>query len=65
MAEELTLEKLKSIAESRGLTLPPEELQKLLPGVRRARKQAAELRDLVTSTNEPAGVFDAHRSAGK
>ena len=65
MAEELTLEMLKSIAERRGLTLPPEELQKLLPGVRRARKQAAELRDLVTLANEPAGAFDARRRDGK
>jgi len=65
MAEELTLEMLQSIAESRGLTLPPDELQKLLPGVRRARKQATELRDLVTSANEPAGVFDVHRRDGK
>ena len=65
MDEELILETLKSIAESRGLTLPPEELQKLLPGVRRARKQAAELRDLVTLANEPAGVFDARSRDGK
>ena len=65
MAEELTVEMLKSIAESRGLTLPSDELQKLLPGVRRARKQAAELRELVTLVNEPAGVFDAQKSSGK
>lgn len=65
MAEELTLEMLQSIAESHGLTLPLDELQKLLPGVRRARKQAAELRDLVTSANEPAGVFDVHNRDGK
>ena len=65
MAEELTLEMLRSIAESRGLTLPSDELQKLLPGVRRARKQAAELRELVMLVNEPAGVFHAYQSAGK
>jgi len=47
------------------LTLPLDELQKLLPGVRRARKQAAELRDLVTSANEPAGVFDVRKRDGK
>ena len=65
MAEELTLEKLKSMAQRRGLTLPQEELQKLLPGVTRARKQAAELRDLLARTDEPAGVFKAGRDDGK
>jgi hypothetical protein len=59
MAEDLALEKLESMAQRRGLTLPQEELQKLLPGVIRARKQAAELRDLVTRGDEPAGVFKA------
>jgi len=59
MAEDLTLEKLESMAQRRGLTLPQEELQKLLPGVIRARKQAAELRELVTRGDEPAGAFKA------
>ena len=59
MAEALTVENLKTIAEQRGLKLADEELQKLLPGVMRARQQAAELRELLTLPDEPAGVFDA------
>ena len=56
---ELTLEQLRAMAQRRGLVLPEEELQKLLPGVIRARKQAAELRELLTLPDEPAGVFNA------
>ena len=59
MAEALTVENLKILAEQRGLKLPDEELQKLLPGVIRARKQAAELRELLSLPDEPAGTFDA------
>jgi hypothetical protein len=65
MAEELTLDKLKSLAERRGLRLPEEELQKLLPGVIRARKQAAELREIVVREAEPAGAFNASRANQK
>ena len=59
MAEALTVENLKTIAEQRGLKLADEELQKLLPGVIRARQQAAELRELLTLPDEPAGVCNA------
>ena len=65
MTQELTLEQLESMAHRRGLTLPQEELQKLLPGVARARKQAAELRDMLARTDEPAGVFKAARDERK
>lgn len=61
MAEELTLENLKAMAEHRGLRLPEDELQRLLPGVIRARRQAAELREIVARENEPAAAFDAMR----
>ena len=61
MAEALTVENLKTIAEQRGLKLADEELQKLLPGVIRARQQAAELRELLTLPDEPAGVFNASK----
>ena len=54
MAEALTVENLKTIAAQRGLKLTDEELQKLLPGVIRARQQAAELRELLTLPDEPA-----------
>jgi hypothetical protein len=56
---ELTLEQLQAAAQRRGLTLPQEELQKLLPGVNRARRQAAELRALLTLSDEPAATFNA------
>lgn len=56
---ELTLEQLQAAAQRRGLTLPQEELLKLLPGVIRARRQAAELRALVTLLDEPAATFNA------
>jgi len=56
---ELTLEQLQAAAQRRGLTLPQEELLKLLPGVIRARSQAAELRALVTLSDEPAATFNA------
>jgi hypothetical protein len=59
MAEELTLENLKTMAERRGLRLAEDELLRLLPGVIRARKQAAELREIVVREDEPAGAFDA------
>lgn len=59
MTEDATLEQLKSMAQRRGLTIPQDELQKLLPGVIRARKQAVELRALLTASDEPAGVFNA------
>jgi hypothetical protein len=49
MAEELTLEHLKTMAERRGLRLPEDDLQRLLPGVVRARRQAAELREIVAA----------------
>jgi hypothetical protein len=65
MAEALTVENLKTIAEQRGLKLADAELQKLLPGVIRARKQAAELRELLTLADEPAGVFNAGKKTLK
>jgi len=61
MAEELTLEDLKAMAERRGLRLAEDELQRLLPGVIRARRQAAELREMVAREDEPAAAFDAIR----
>jgi hypothetical protein len=64
MIEELTLEMIKTMAERRGLTLPQEELQRLLPGVTRARRQAAELRDLLTPSDEPAAGFIARKNDG-
>jgi len=37
--------------------LPQYELQRLLPGVNRTRKQVEELRALLDTTDEPAAKF--------
>jgi hypothetical protein len=37
--------------------LSDEELEQLVPGVNRSRKQLSELRELVTDNLEPAGTF--------
>jgi hypothetical protein len=62
MATEITLDELRARAERAGVELSEEELEALLPGVNRSYKQARELRDLVSSANEPALTFAATRS---
>jgi hypothetical protein len=59
MVDTLTLENLRAMAERAGLRLGDDELQRLLPGVNRARQQLAELRQLIDRTDEPAGAFKA------
>ena len=59
MEQELTLDDLRTIARQAGLKLTDEELQGLLPGVHRSKKQVAELRELISLENEPAGIFAA------
>jgi hypothetical protein len=65
MNQEITLDGLRKMAERAGLKLSEEELQRLLPGVNRSKKQAAELRELVAAGNEPASRFEPARSARK
>jgi hypothetical protein len=62
---EITLEELRAMAARAGLALADNELQRLLPGVNRARKQAAELRALITLETEPAEIFRALSMAPK
>ena len=62
MSDEITLDELHAIAERRGLKLAQDELQKLLPSVNRSRKQAAEVRELLSDSSEPAGAFAAQKS---
>lgn len=57
MARELTIDDLTALAELAGLQLSNDELLRLLPGVRRSKKQAAELRDLIDTNDEPAASF--------
>jgi hypothetical protein len=59
MAKELTIEDLRVMADLAGLSLSDDELQRLLPGVNRARRQVAALRAIVAPGDEPAGVFIA------
>ena len=59
MAGELTPEALSKMAARAGLKLPEDELQKLLPGVNRALRQAAELRQVIEEGTEPASAFSA------
>lgn len=59
MANEIAIEDLRTLAQQAGLNIPDEELQRLLPGVNRAQKQATELRALIDSGDEPAAIFIA------
>ena len=59
MAGKMTLDDLSRSAARAGLELPEDELQKLLPGVNRALRQAAELRQLIADGTEPASAFSA------
>jgi hypothetical protein len=59
MSEEITLDQLRSLAEQAGLKLSAEELERLLPGVNRSRKQASELRLVMRESVEPAAAFSA------
>lgn len=59
MTEEMSLDDLSKMAAQAGLKLPDDELQKLLPGVNRALRQAAEMQPLVANGTEPASTFSA------
>ena len=65
MIEEMTLEECRSLAKRAGLDLCDEELVRLLPGINRARRQAAELRQIIEAGTEPVLTFTTARSAGK
>ena len=64
MADRLTLDDLRALAERAGLKLDDNELERVLPGVNRSRQQVAELRDLLASVDEPASTFDASKVQG-
>jgi hypothetical protein len=59
MEREITLEELRMMAGRAGLKLADDELQSLLPGINRLKKQAVELRPLIELETEPAGIFRA------
>jgi hypothetical protein len=56
-AKEITIEDLRSLTRRAGLELPDEELQRLLAGVNRSKKQVTDLRELVAVDAEPATIF--------
>jgi len=62
MASEITRDELRVRAVRAGLELSEDELDQLLPGVKRAYNQADDLRKLVTNADEPAAVFAPARS---
>jgi hypothetical protein len=59
MEREITLDDLSLMAQRAGVKLTDEELRRLLPGINRSSKQAAELRALITLETEPAAIFQA------
>ena len=59
MATEMSLDDLSKMAARAGLKLAEDELQKLLPGINRALRQAADLRQLIADGTEPASAFSA------
>ena len=61
MTNEIAIEELRTLAQRIGLTLSDDELQRLLPGLNRAQKQAAELRALIDTGDEPATLFITRR----
>jgi hypothetical protein len=65
MPNNFTTDALRHVSDLGDLNLSDEELQQLLPGVTRSKKQAAELRDLIKANDEPAGVFIAACQARK
>ena len=62
MTTEITLSQLRMIAEQAGLRLSEEQLQRVLPGVNRSRKQVSELRGLLSDSLEPAANFSVLKS---
>jgi hypothetical protein len=59
MLKEISLEECRVLAKTLGLQLSDEELQPLLAGINRAKKQAAELREIIDATAEPSAAFAA------
>ena len=65
MEREITLDDLRTTAQRAGLELSDDELQRLLAGVIRSKKQAGELRALISLETEPAAEFRALQPSPK
>jgi len=59
MSEPLNLQQLTVMCKIFGLKLSDAELERLLPGVNRSRRQVEELRGLLATADEPAATFCA------
>ena len=57
--EEPTVEALLQTAAEKGLPLTKDEAEKLLPGIKRNRAMAEEVRKVLTKDLEPAVTFEA------
>lgn len=62
MTHNLAIDKLRSLSDLAGLELSDGELQRLVPGVKRSKKQVEELRELIKANDEPAAIFIASRA---
>jgi len=62
---QIILDELRNMARQAGLKLSDDELQRLLPGINRSRKQVAELRAIVSLETEPAVSFKRPRAQQK
>jgi hypothetical protein len=65
MVKEISFEELRAKARQIGLKHSDDELERLLPGVNRAKKQADELRQLISPETEPAATFRALQPSPK
>ena len=65
MIKEISLDELRAKARQVGLKLSDDELERLLPGVNRAKKQAGELRSIISPETEPAATFRARQPSPK
>ena len=61
MSDQITIEQLRIMAQNAGLDLANVELERILPGVQRAKKQAAELVRTIGTSDEPAVIFPPDR----
>ena len=57
MEHRITLDDLRLMAQRAGLRLADNDLERLLSGVHRAKKQADELRSLISLETEPAATL--------
>jgi hypothetical protein len=65
MKPEVSLDELSVSARRAGLKLSDADLERLRAAMARSRAQAAQLRELISESVEPAAVFGAKERAEK